>query len=294
MRGRVVRVFSDRFAVDIGTETVFVKSRKKVKRETLPLPGDLVWLEREGEYVLTRIEPRVNRLIRPPVANVAQMIVTLAPVPAPDFLTVDKMLIGAHRAGIATALCVNKTDIMPVGFWEEVRAQYENVADTVLSVCAATGETDGLRAVLRGKFSCFAGQSAVGKTSLINVVCGTDREVGEMSEKTLRGKNTTTGVELFRTDENTYVADTPGFGALALTEIEPADLHLYYDEYVRLSDGCKYRMCTHTNEPSCAVRAAVEAKKLNAARYERYKLLLEELKVQKTHRKSWRNTYESK
>lgn len=293
MRGRVVRVLSDRFAVDVGGDTVFVKSRKKVKRETLPLPGDVVWLEDGGEYVLSRIEPRRNRLIRPPVANVDNLVITIAPLPAPDFLTVDKILLSAHKAGIAPVLCVNKTDILPPHFVEDVQAQYDTVAEVVTS-CAATGDVSALRARLAGGFSCFAGQSAVGKTSLINAVCGVRRQVGALSEKTLRGKNTTTGVELLRTDEDTYIADTPGFGAYDLLDIQPADLPLYYDEYVALSGQCKYHMCSHTNEPDCAVRAAVEDGRRNAERYARYKAIFEELKRKDLHRKSWRNTYESK
>lgn len=294
-KGRVLQVLSDRFVVDTGDEPVFVKARKRVKRESLPLPGDIVMLERVGdEAVLSRIEPRKSRIVRPPIANPDQIIITLAPLPEADLLTVDKMLLNAHKAGIRTVVCLNKTDILPEGMWENIHAQYKGVADDVLAVCAAKGNVEELREVLRGRFSCFAGQSAVGKTSLVNAICGVAREVGNLSEKTLRGKNTTTGVELIKIGDDTYVADTPGFGALDLMDIEAAELPLYYDEYLRLAENCKYHMCTHISEPYCAVKAAVESGVLNRARYERYCRLSEELKKQKMHRKSWRTTYESK
>lgn len=294
MTGRVVRVLSDRFAVDIGEQTVFVKSRKKIKRAVLPLSGDIVYLTYDDEYVLSRIEPRKHRLIRPPIANLEQMVITVAPLPAPDFLTVDKMLLSAHKEGIRTVLCVNKSDIATDGFLDEITAQYKGVADEVVSVCALRGDIAALQNALRGKFSCFAGQSAVGKTSLINAICGTARQVGDLSEKTLRGKNTTTGVELIKLAADTYIADTPGFGALDLFDIRADELALYYDEYVRLSPNCKYHMCTHTSEPDCAVRGVVEEGGLSAERYERYKQLFNELQQQNKHRKSWRDTYESK
>ena len=132
----------------------------------------------------------------------------------------------------------------------------------------------------------------MGKTSLINAVCGLDREVGDLSEKTLKGKNTTTSAELIKISDGTYIADTPGFAALDLFDIKPEELSLYYDEYVALSSGCKYHMCTHVSEPNCAVRAAVESGRLNGLRYERYLMLCEELKKRNLHRKSWRKAYD--
>ncbi len=292
IRGRVIKILSDRFAVAIPSGTVEVKSRKKIKREVLPVAGDSVLLEKVAEeYVLAAIEPRVNRLIRPPIANVDCIVITVAPVPEPDFVVVDKMIVSARKAGIRTAVCVNKTDIVPDGFTARIFAQYSGVADEVLCVSASRGDTAELQKLLRGKFSCLAGQSAVGKTSLVNRICGVNREVGELSEKILRGKNTTVGVELIRTEPDTYVADTPGFGALDLSGVEPSDLHLYYEEYVSLSEKCKYRMCTHTVEPDCAVRAAVQDGKLNEERYDRYCLIYKELK-DKNGRKTWRTTYE--
>lgn len=293
LKGRVVKVLSDRFMVDVGNESVQVKSRKKLKREILPLPGDFVLLEQAGgEYVLYKIEERKNRLIRPAVSNADKVIITVAPLPETDFLTVDKLIIGAHKAGVSTVICVNKTDITPQGFTESVEAQYAGVADAIVAVCAERKKTAALEKLLTGGFSCFAGQSAVGKTSLINAVCGLDREVGDLSEKTLKGKNTTTSAELIKISDGTYIADTPGFAALDLFDIKPEELSLYYDEYVALSSGCKYHMCTHVSEPNCAVRAAVESGRLNGLRYERYLMLCEELKKCNLHRKSWRKAYD--
>lgn len=293
--GRVIKILSDRFVVEAADTVIFVKARKKLKRELSPLCGDIVYLEQvNGEYVLSGIEPRRNCMIRPPIANVDQIIVTIATLPHADFLTVDKMFINAHRIGLRTVLCVNKTDIASQYFISDVYAQYSGVVDEIVTVSAATGEVTGLNNALAQRFSCFAGQSAVGKTSLVNAVCGTCRQVGGVSEKTQRGKNTTTEVELLRIGEDTFIADTPGFGALDLADIEWADLPLYYEEFVRLSHACRYHMCSHSNEPECAVKTAVESGSLNKKRYERYLMLLSELKQKKLRRKSWRNAYEGK
>lgn len=295
INGRILQVASDRFWVDTEEGVLSVKSRKKLKRETSLLPGDIAMLNRvDGELVLSGIRPRINSLIRPPIANIDRIIVTVAPVPQVDFITVDKMLIQAHKAGISTVVCVNKTDMPSDDLVRAVQMQYDGVADEVITASAADNRISALEQMLRGKFTCFAGQSAVGKTSLINAVCGLSRQVGGLSEKTLRGKNTTTGVELIKIGEDSYVADTPGFGALDLMDIQPEELMLYYDEYVALAGKCRYHMCTHVNEPACAVREAVESGLLNEERYKRYLAIYEELKIKKSHRKSWRNANEYK
>ncbi len=292
-KGRVVKVLSDRFAVYTDGAVAEVKARKRLKREILPVSGDIVLLEQaENEYVLSAIEQRKSRIVRPPIANADQIIITLAPVPEADFFTIDKMLINAHKAGLLTVICVNKTDITPKGFFENVYSQYNGVADSVVSVCAAKSDITALKELLHGKFSCFAGQSAVGKTSLINAICGLNREVGALSEKTMRGKNTTTGVELIRLYDDTFIADTPGFGALDIADVDAAELPLYYEEYVKIAGMCKYHMCTHTGEPDCAVREAVKSGELNKQRYERYLILQEELKKNNIYRKNRRKTYE--
>ena len=293
--GRVIRVLSDRFVVATENgEEITVKARKKHKKEGL-LAGDMVQLAfAADESVLSEVLPRKNALIRPPIANLDCLIITLAPLPLPDFLTLDKMLINAHRIGLGTVLCVNKSDAFPPGFFEEIVREYSGVADQIVSVSAHGGEVDALKPILKGKFCCLAGQSAVGKTSLINALCGKNRQVGSLSEKSGRGKNTTTGVELIPTGENGFLADSPGFGALDLFEIAYNELMLYYDEYVRVAHGCRFATCTHTEEPDCAVRQAVALGELNEARYERYKQLFTELKTKSQNRRSWRYANEYK
>ena len=154
----------------------------------------------------------------------------------------------------------------------------------VVGISAKSGKTDDLLPLLKGKITCFAGQSAVGKSSLCNALTGSKFfEVGELSEKIMRGKNTTTAASLVRLSDNTFIVDTPGFNMLDVFDISAEDLDLYYDEYVELSGKCKYHRCTHIAEPGCEVKRKVASGELSSARYERYKTLFATLKNQKKY-----------
>ena len=118
---------------------------------------------------------------------------------------------------------------------------------------------------------CFAGQSAVGKSTLSNAILGEKKmETGDVSEKIGRGKNTTTTATILRSPDGFYFIDTPGFSMLDATEEDYATLGADYDDFVRFADGCKFHPCTHTSEPDCAVKRAVERGEIDEQRYERY------------------------
>ena len=182
---------------------------------------------------------------------------------------------------IGCIICINKTDLDD-SFVQKVTGQYG--ADVkIISVCAKTGDIGQLIDVLKGKFSCFAGQSAVGKSSMINALHGEKiAKSGELSGNN-RGKNTTTRATLYALDDNTFIADTPGFGLLDVFDVEYDELDLYYNEYVELSQCCKYHRCKHINEPGCEVKKRVAEGSLNKDRYERYIQTYNELKSKKKY-----------
>ena len=143
---------------------------------------------------------------------------------------------------------------------------------------ACNQQINAIMPLLKDKITCLAGQSAAGKSSLINLITGKKQcEVGQLSEKIQRGKNTTTAVSLVPVGENSYVADTPGFSLLDVFDIDADDLDLYYNVYVDLSDKCRYRRCKHIAEPGCEVKRRVDAGLLSKERYERYKQITSEL-----------------
>lgn len=279
---RVIKVETDRYTVQTNEGTVVCYARKKVKRNSDIVVGDFVELENsDGVLSVKKVLERKNSLIRPSIANIDNIIMTIAPLPEPDFYLVDKMLVNCARRNIGFIICINKTDLDD-GFVQKVTRQYG--ADVkIISVCAKTGDIGQLIDVLKGKFSCFAGQSAVGKSSMINALHGEKiAKSGELSGNN-RGKNTTTRATLYALDDNTFIADTPGFGLLDVFDVEYDELDLYYNEYVEHSRLCKYHRCKHINEPGCEVKKRVSEGSLNKDRYERYIQTYNELKSKKKY-----------
>lgn len=231
---------------------------------------------------------RKNRLIRPYVANVDLCFIVIAPVPAPDFMLVDKIIVNARMNGITPVIIVNKTDIADERFLNGVENDYNNVAK-VLRTSALTGlNKDVILEMSKGKTACLAGQSAVGKSSLMNALLGADKqETGGLSKKTERGRHTTRQSEILKIGD-ARIIDTCGFSMLELPEdFRPQDLVYYYDEFADYALGCRFRTgCTHVSEPDCAVRKAVNENKISKNRYERYCVLYSELK------EKWRKRYE--
>ena len=260
------------------------KARGRFRNENItPLPGDfVVFSPQKGESLgyLEEILPRKNQLVRPQVVNVDQVMITMSVKdPKPDLMLIDKLLISAEIADIVPILVINKSDLADSKAVHALADQYPPCYE-VLVTSAKKGE--GLAEIkkrLRGKTTCFAGQSAVGKSSILNALFAElGLETGGLSKKTARGKHTTRHAELIRPFRvNGMVVDTPGFSLLKNEGITPAALSQLYPEMREVLHGCKFSSCLHTHEPKCAVKQAVEDGKISRARYERYKQLLETL-----------------
>ena len=246
-----------------------------------PVPGDLVRIlpptDTQGGYI-EEIEPRRNQLVRPMVANVDQLLIVLsAGKPAPDLLMADKLLLYAAAVGIGAVIAVNKADTDD-GSAGRIFAQYAKSGALLLSLSARTGEgLDALREALRGKSTCLAGQSAVGKSSLLNALePALALDTGGLSRKTARGRHTTRHSELIALPAlEATVVDTPGFSILECVEIEPEQLKDYYPEFVGAE--CRFDGCLHHREPDCGVSARVARGEIDPDRYERYIEILVEL-----------------
>lgn len=209
--------------------------------------------------------------MRPPVANVDTMLLVVsASKPHIDFMLCDKLLIQAEKANIKPVICINKSETSKK-FADEIDRQYKAYNVLYVSAYEKTG-LDKLQEELRGKCICFAGQSAVGKSSLINVLDeDIHLEIGELSKKTARGKHTTRVVELMYLPKlNAYVLDTPGFSMFEIGELSAPELAAYYREFVKEATKCRFTSCVHDKEPGCAVKQAVEQGKISTERYDRY------------------------
>ena len=252
------------------------------KEGVTPLPGDNVIFVPEGDSYgfIEQIEDRINLLTRPRVANVDMVaIVVSAGKPNIDRILCDKLLVSFIKSNITPLMVINKIDTVDEKQIEGIKLEYENACNTVC-VSAKTGEgLSELKMLLQDKCTCFAGQSAAGKSTLLNALFSElDLETGGMSKKTARGKHTTRHAELLlpRDFEGTAV-DTPGFSFFDNTDLLPEDLYKYYPDIEPYSHACKYPSCIHTVEPQCSVKDALEQGLINKSRYDRYVTLLNEL-----------------
>ncbi len=285
---RIIRHKSNEFEVEASGEVLSARARGKLKREGELMVGDFVRLEDAGgEHVITEVLKRRNSLFRPSVANVDLIVIVVAPLPQIDWFLVDKLIINCKKAGVDCAICLNKKDISPAEY-EELCFQYGPDVSAIVSVSAKNGDISQLLSVIKGKVVCFAGQSAVGKSTISNNILGGEiREVGHLSDKISRGKNTTTSAAILRSDDGYMFIDTPGFSMLDLINEDAENLGAYYEEYVSLADGCKFHPCTHVSEPDCAVKRAVSEGKISKKRYDRYVRIFEECKTAfKTQRRT--------
>ncbi|PLT46327.1 ribosome small subunit-dependent GTPase A [Paenibacillus sp. FSL W8-1187] len=261
------------------------------KRGESPLVGDRVdfSVSGTGEGTVEAIHPRTTELVRPPVAN-ADLAVLVFSVTEPSLsLTLlDKFLVHIEHAGLEAVLCLSKQDLSEEGRKEAIEAAetvqriYGRIGYRVIGTSSRQGSgLEELRGTLEGRLALFAGQSGVGKSSLLNALLpGLELETSEISARLGRGRHTTRHVELVRVGSG-YVADTPGFSQLDFQELGIEDLGYGFREFRALSAGCKFRGCTHTHEPDCAVLAALAAGEAAQSRHDSYVQFLGEMKEKK-------------
>ncbi|MGM9629791.1 ribosome small subunit-dependent GTPase A [Butyricicoccus sp.] len=248
-----------------------------------PVIGDRVTIEiqDDGTGYMMSIEPRRNQLLRPAVANVDQLVVVCsAAPPKTEPLLIDKVTAIAAHKGIDTLIVINKCDL---DRGDRLYQIYTQAGFSVFRVSAETGEgIDALRAALAGKISAFAGNSGVGKSSLLNCI---DPEfhmkTGTISPKTERGRHTTRHVELVELPGGGCIADTPGFSAFDTEKmdlIRKDDLQYAFPEFEPYINQCRFTGCAHVKEKGCAIRAAVDEGKIPRERHESYCKLYESVK----------------
>lgn len=242
-------------------------------RNLTPLVGDNVEItvtDSESMLgILHTLHPRNNYLVRPPVANIDQVIITVATAsPAFNAGLLDRFIVMAAHQGIHTIICVNKADIkIDSSFQPYIAAGYTVV---YTSAVAGTG-LDVLLGHMAGKVSVFAGPSGVGKSSLLNCLNPQlQLETGVLSTKLARGKHTTRHSQIFPLNvENGYCVDTPGFTSLEVDDIPKNALAALFLEFVPHIGNCKYYDCMHLQERDCAVKAQV-GHTISQIRYESY------------------------
>ncbi len=302
--GLVIKTQSGFYTVQTDSGPIVCQLRgslkQSFKKTELCVIGDHVSLELldDGTGAISAIAPRTRSLSRVEpssfagtsaereqviIANPDQTVFVFAAAkPEPNSRLLDRFLVAAEKAEIPSiAIVVNKIDLAEVKA-HEMFSTYEKIGYVVLYTSAEVNiGLAALRNLLAGKISVFTGPSGVGKSSLLNAVQpGLGRAVSHVSRKLSKGRHTTVNSELIPVAGGGYVADTPGIRTIAPWDVEPDELAAYYREFARYVSECQFNNCTHTDEPGCAVRAAVSAAAISAERYDSYVRLREELEAQ--------------
>jgi ribosome biogenesis GTPase len=258
--------------------------------------GDEVIWQRCGEDlgVITQLLPRrslltrpsFNNQLKPVAANIDQIMVVVAPQPDLDEELIDRYLVAARLTEINPVIVVNKIDLLDTKALDVLRERLKPYADigyelVYASVYQQHGLAD-LTAHLRDKTSIFAGQSGVGKSSLIQTLLPHEElRVGELSQSSGLGKHTTTVSVLYSLPTGGYLIDSPGVRAFGLGHVSQSRIALGYEEFHAFLGQCKYHNCTHLIEPHCAIKNAVERGEINPQRYQRYRRIVQSLASQK-------------
>ena len=292
MQGKIIRGIAGFYYVHVPETGVLECKAKGIfrKNKLKPLVGDFVKVsvidEENKKGNIEDVLERKNELIRPAVANIDQALVIFAiKKPEPNLNLLDRFLIMMEQKEIPCVLVFNKSDLATEEEKQDLSKVYENSGCKVLFVSAKQNQgIDEVREILSHKTSTVAGPSGVGKSSLINMLqSNVNMETGSISEKIERGKHTTRHTEFIPIGEDTFIMDTPGFSSLAVFDMEKEELEQYYPEFDEYRDSCRFNGCSHTHEPGCSVKEAIEEGEISKERYENYQLIYEELKNKKKY-----------
>lgn len=291
-KGIIINNISNMYQVEIDNKLINCNARGKLKKDDItPVVGDVVEIDIIDEEkllgIINNIENRNNYIKRPKMANLSQIIFVVSiKMPKTDLLLLDKQIAYAEYKSIKPIICINKVDLDEKELADEIEKIYKNIGYTVVRTIANKGiGVNSLENILKNNITAFSGNSGVGKSSLINSLFSDNlTKEGLISNKNKRGKNTTTSVKLYKLDDESYIADTPGFSSFELSEIESKDLYKYFKELKQYGETCEFVGCSHIKEENCGIKQGLLDGKISIDRYERYCKIYNELKDKEAHK----------
>lgn len=279
MNGIIVKCLGGLYTVESPNGIYECKARGVFRNKGIsPYVGDKVEF---SDGVISEIIDRKNCIIRPPLANLDQLIFIVSTCsPSPNYLLLDKFIAIAEFKEITPAVVITKTDL---GNGSEISGIYNKIGIDVLEVdYSDTDSIEQVRALLRGKISAFTGNSGAGKSTLLNALYPQlNIPTAEISKKLGRGRHTTRHAELYKLDEGGYIADTPGFSTFETNRydiIRKEELSDCFREFEKFSGDCRFKDCSHTCEKGCSVIEAVKGGEISESRHSSYCAMYEEAK----------------
>jgi ribosome biogenesis GTPase len=289
VQGRIIKGIGGLYFVDTYEGILECKPKGIFRKSGIkPLVGDNVTAERlaDGSGLISEVLDRKSVLIRPEVANATLAVLVFAVnAPKPNLNLADRFLINMEMAGVPAILVFNKSDLASEEEIENIKNGFSGSGYEIRFISAKMRSgTDDLKERLKGEITVLAGPSGVGKSTIVNFLTGADRmETGSLSEKIMRGKNTTRHSELLGIDEDSYIFDTPGFTSFDLFGIEAGELGLFYPEIKECLGKCRFTGCSHINEPDCAVKEKLRSGGMSKNRYDNYVMLYNEIKSRRKY-----------
>ncbi len=289
LEGIILKIISNLYYIKTqnGMYECSVKGKFR-KDEIVPVVGDYVKIEiiqnEQSKGIISEVLNRKTYIKRPKIANITQLVLVVSTaMPKPDLLMLDKQLAFAEFLKIEPIIVLNKIDLKNE---KEIIDTYTKIGYKVIKTNAK--ENIGVNELikeLKNNVSVFSGNSGVGKSTLINAILGEHITAeGKISDKNKKGKNTTTAICMYEIDEDTYIADTPGFSTFDIYEIEYRELANYFVEFKEHIPKCEFVGCTHIKEENCGVQNAIKSGIISTERYNRYIKIYSDLKEREEHK----------
>ncbi|BFL72169.1 ribosome small subunit-dependent GTPase A [Anaerococcus nagyae] len=288
MNGKIIKSQKELYYVETSENIFMCKARGNFrKRGIKPLVGDnaLIEIQEEDKAYIIEILERKNEIKRPNIANIDQMLIFVTINDPPlNLYNLDKYLAMCEHENIDVVIVLSKKDLAKDNKIKELTKIYENLDYKVLSLDNYNDfPKKDITEILEGKTSAVSGASGVGKSTFLNNLVDKDLEIGEISDKLKRGKNTTRHTEIFSINPQTYIFDTPGFDSFDFDFIEDENNLKYCFREMSISN-CRFNNCNHINEPNCSVKEKVENGDIAKSRYDNYVLLFKELKERRENK----------